>query len=55
MRFFLQAETRRGELGVSVPGGTAFVPVIAAGGPRFARLLPVKGWLFYAAPGAAAT
>ena len=49
MRFFLQAETRRGELGVSVPGGTAFVPVIGAGGPRFARLLPVKGWLFYVA------
>jgi urea transport system permease protein len=49
MRFFLQAETRRGELGVSVPGGTAFVPVIAAGGPRFARLLPAKGWLFYVA------
>jgi urea transport system permease protein len=49
MRFFLQAETRRGELGVSVRGGTAFVPVIAAGGPRFARLLPAKGWLFYVA------
>jgi urea transport system permease protein len=49
MRFFLQAETRRGELGVSVPGGTAFVPVIAAGGPRFARLLPAKSWLFYVA------
>jgi urea transport system permease protein len=49
MRFFLQAEGRREGLGVSAPGGTAFVPVIAAGGPRFARLLPAKGWLFYVA------
>ena len=49
MRFFLQADGRREGLGVSVPGGTAFVPVIAAGGPRFARLLPAKGWLFYVA------
>jgi urea transport system permease protein len=49
MRFFLQADGRRGGLGVSAPGGTAFVPVIAAGGPRFARLLPAKGWLFYVA------
>jgi urea transport system permease protein len=49
MRFFFQAEGRREGLGVSAPGGTAFVPVIAAGGPRFARLLPAKGWLFYVA------
>jgi urea transport system permease protein len=49
MRFFLQADGRREGPGVSVPGGTAFVPVIAAGGPRFARLLPAKGWLFYVA------
>jgi urea transport system permease protein len=49
MRFFLQADGRREGLGVSAPGGAAFVPVIAAGGPRFGRLLPAKGWLFYAA------
>jgi urea transport system permease protein len=49
MRFFLQADGRREGLGVSAPGGTAFVPVIAAGGPRFARLLPAQGWLFYVA------
>ena len=49
MRFLLQADGRREGLGVSAPGGTAFVPVIAAGGPRFARLLPAKGWLFYVA------
>jgi urea transport system permease protein len=49
MRFFLQAETRRQGLAVSAPGGTAFVPGIAAGAPRFARLLPLKGWLFYVA------
>jgi urea transport system permease protein len=48
MRFFLQADGRREGLGVSAPGGAAFVPVIAAGGPRFVRLLPAKGWLFYA-------
>jgi urea transport system permease protein len=48
MRFFLQADGRREGLGVSAPGGAAFVPVIAAGGPRFVRLLPTKGWLFYA-------
>ena len=46
MRFFLHADGRREGLGVSAPGGTAFVPVMAAGGPRFARLLPAKGWLF---------
>ena len=50
MRFFLQADGRREGLGVSAPGGmAAFVPVIVAGGPRFVRLLPAKGWLFYAA------
>jgi urea transport system permease protein len=49
MRFFLQADGRREGLGVNGPGGTAFVPVIAAGRPRFARLLPIKGWLFYVA------
>src|ERR1039457_3060193 len=30
-------------------GGTALAPVLIAGGPRFARLLPVRGWLFYVA------
>ncbi len=49
MRFFLHADGRREGLGVSAPGGTAFVPMIASGAPRFARLLPVKGWLFYVA------
>ncbi len=49
MRFFLQADGRREGLGVSASGGAAFVPVIAAGAPRFVRLLPAKGWLFYAA------
>ena len=49
MRFFLHADGRREGLGVSAPGGTAFVPLMAAGGSRFARLLPVKGWLFYVA------
>ncbi len=49
MRFFLHADGRREGLGVSAPGGTAFVPMIVPGAPRFARLLPVKGWLFYVA------
>jgi len=49
MRFFLYADGRREGLGMSAPGGTAFVPAMAAGGPRFARLLPAKGWLFYVA------
>jgi urea transport system permease protein len=26
---------------------TAFVPIVAAQGPRFARLLPMRGWFFY--------
>jgi urea transport system permease protein len=30
-------------------GGTAFVPGLRGDGPRFARLLPAKGWLFYVA------
>ncbi len=34
---------------MSALGGTAFVPLAIAGGPRFARLLPGKGWMFYIA------
>ena len=49
MRFFLQAEGGRESRGVSALGSTAFVPAITSGGPRFARLLPAKGWLFYLA------
>jgi urea transport system permease protein len=49
MRFLLQAEGGRESRGVSALGSTAFVPAITSGGPRFARLLPAKGWLFYLA------
>jgi urea transport system permease protein len=49
MRFFLQAEGGRESRGVSALGSTAFVPVGIGKGPRFARLLPAKGWLFYVA------
>ena len=49
MRFFLQAEGGRESRGVSALGSTAFVPAVTSDGPRFARLLPAKGWLFYLA------
>jgi urea transport system permease protein len=49
MRFLLQAEGGRESRGVSALGSTAFVPAITSDGPRFARLLPAKGWLFYLA------
>src|SRR5450755_637164 len=47
MRLSLRAEDGAQGPGVSALGSAALAPAAIADGPRFARLLPLKGWVFY--------
>ena len=47
MRLFLRAEGGHEGRALSALGSAALGPLALAGGPRFTRLLPAKGWLFY--------
>jgi urea transport system permease protein len=49
MRLSLQAEDGTEIPGMSSLGDAPLTPALVGSGPRFARLLPAKGWLFYAA------
>src|SRR5450755_1868554 len=47
MRLSLRAEDGAQGPGVSALGSAALAPAAIADGPRFARLLPLRGWVFY--------